>query len=168
MKKAILFSVFLLISVFGFSQMKPAKMLPPDVEDNVKIKAPADVVWEYLLQFDNIKNFGSEIIEKSVTIGQGRDAVRYLTFKNGTKRTEEFAIIAPNVRKLGIKVLDEEITFSRKFYYFEIEKTGASKCVVSMKAYYALHNENQKKKIDRIILAEFRTLLEGLKSNFEN
>jgi hypothetical protein len=160
--------LLILVNMVGYSQMRSAKMLPANVQKSIKIKAPAQVVWDYLLGFDNIQEFGGEIIEKSATLGQGINAQRSLTFIDGTKRTEEMAIVAPKSNKIGVKVLNLSEEFSRYFYYFEIEKTGCSKCIVSMKAYYGLTNNKLKTKIKKDVSKEFKVLLEGLKYYFEN
>ncbi len=168
MKKSSVIVILFIISFSGYSQMRPATQIPPDITEKIKIKAPVDIVWDYLLSFDNIQEFGTKIIEKSVTIGQGIDAMRVLTFKNGSKRTEEIAIIAPDAKKIGVKVLSLGETYSRKFYYFELTANGSSRCLVTMKAYYALNDETNKKEVAKAITTEFEILLKGLKNYFEN
>ena len=168
MKRFSVIVVLFIISFSGYSQMRPATQIPPNIAEKVKIKAPIQVVWDYLISFDNIQEFGNEIIEKSVTIGQGINAMRVLTFKDGNKRTEEMAVIAPDAKKLGVKVLSLGETYSRKFYYFELTAVGSSRCVVTMKAYYALNDETKKKEVTKEITTEFEILLNGLKNYFEN
>lgn len=164
----VLIIFFLAVCFAGYSQMSPAKMLPPNIEEKIKIKAPAEAVWNYLLGFDNIQDFGSEIIEKSTTLGRGMNAIRTLNFINGTKRTEEMAIIAIDTKKIGVKVLTLEGVYSRKFYYFEVNEMGGYKCIVSMKAYYGLQDEVNKDETKENITSEFKILLKGLKNYFEN
>lgn len=165
--KDIIIIILLFTGLTGYSQMAPAVKMPPDLEENVKINAPAQEVWDYLMNFDNIQEFGSEIIAVSETMGQERGAMRFLTYKNGSKRTEEIAIIASDKKQLGIKVLSLDDIYSQKFYYFVVAPMRGSKCVVTMESYYQLLDKKDQDREKARIIEEFQALLRGLKNQFE-
>lgn len=167
-KNGTLVVVFLAMINFGYSQMAPAKMLPPNVESQIKIKAPVDAVYNYLKAFDNFDEYAKTLVSKSKITLMGKNPQREIILKNGSKRLEELVVIAPNSGKLGIKVLNPDDKFSRYFYYFEIESSGSYKSKVVLKAYYGLNDNTLGKEVKKDVLSEFKLVLQGLKSYFEN
>ena len=158
---------FLFFNMLAFAQMPAAKMLPSDVQVVVEIKAPSNVIWKYLTDLDQLKDYGSAIVKNSTTLGKGRDALREVTFKNGKKRSEEIAVFAPSALKMGIKIVTLNPQMTRNFYYFEIVKDGAYRSKVFMKSYFGVTDKKLKKKYKKEIKKEFEVLLEGLKKHFE-
>ncbi|MDO5977827.1 SRPBCC family protein [Flavivirga spongiicola] len=163
----ILFAILLTYSV-GHSQMAAAKEIPPNVSHRIKIKAPVNAVWEYLLKFENLSEFGSEIVSKSTTKGIGLGSLRDVVFKDGTQRSEEVEVIAPRFKKIGFKVLTSDKIFSRYFYVFEINRANDFECFVTLKSYYGLNSEKESNQVKRKVKKELETLLKGLKLYFEN
>lgn len=170
MKKHIsLIVVTILVMVnSGYSQMAPAKMLPPNVEANIKIKAPTHAIFNYLKAFDNMGEFAGALVSKTKITRIGENPQREMVLQDASKRLEELVVVAPNANKLGIKVLNPDEKFTRYFYYFEIEGNGSNKSKVALKAYYGLKDEALNKVVKRDVLSEFELILEGLKQYFEN
>ncbi|MBJ6367283.1 SRPBCC family protein [Snuella sedimenti] len=152
----------------GYSQMTPAKQIPPNVTQQIKIKAPVQVVYDYLRTFDNVNEYASDLVLTSKIVLRANNPQREVVFKNGNKRLEELAIIAPKANKLGVKVMNPDNRFSRYFYYFEIRPKGAHISKVTLKAYYGLNDNTLSKAVKKEVQNEFKIILEGLKNHFEN
>ncbi|OED41119.1 hypothetical protein AB832_03420 [Flavobacteriaceae bacterium (ex Bugula neritina AB1)] len=163
----ILFTICLTYNL-GYTQMATAKEIAPNVSSKIKIKARVDTVWEYLLEFEKLSEFGSGIVSKSTTKGIGLGALRDVVFKDGTKRSEEVETVVPRFKKVGFKVLTPSKPFSRYYYSFQVNRANELECLVTLKSYYGLHNKKEKNQTKQKVEKELETLLKGLKKHFEN
>lgn len=160
--------ITLLASVMCYAQMTPAKVIPPKVKESIKINTPAQKLWEYLLKFDNIEEFGSELVSKRSGNTHGINAQREIILLDGTVRNEKLAYINEKDMKMSVEVLNPGEEFSRYFYIFKVKRTNDTKCKVDLSAYYELKDQYPKSKFKKQISKEFKILLQGLKQTFEN
>lgn len=162
MKYLYVFIVLLLGSNLGYTKMTLAKTIPPKVTKKIKINATEQIVWDYLLKFDNINEFGSKIIERSTVNDKGRNVV----FKNGTIRHEELVYVNSQLKKMSIEVLNPGNASSKYYYVFEVKDKSEKACYISLNAYF--DDGHQKSTLKNKIGQEFNILLKGLKHQFEN
>ncbi|WP_194768161.1 SRPBCC family protein [Tamlana sp. I1] len=169
MKVIYCFFVVLFISNMGYAQMPLAREIPPKYEKRMRIKAPIESVWDYLLAFEKLSEYGSEIISESNISGTGIGTLREVVLKNGEKRSEMVDVIAPTSKKIGIIVLNpNKSIFERYAYYFQINRANEHACFVTLKAYYNLIEGVKKSDVNKDVSTEFDVLLNGLKHHFEN
>lgn len=160
--------VFITTIISGYSQMAPAKKVKPNVQESITVDRNENVVWDYILKFNNLYEYGSGIIAETVVKGEGLNATRQVTFKNGNKREEQLVYFNKTQNKISIEVLNLKDTFSQYFYIFEIEKVNKDKTKITLNAVCNYQSGiKDKKGIEKHISEEFKVLLKGIKIKLE-
>ncbi|RXQ95555.1 SRPBCC family protein [Ancylomarina salipaludis] len=155
------------ISASAFSQMKPAKMLPPKVKRIVTIKAPANEVWKLIASLEKVEEYAPAIVKSSSADGQGRDAVREMKMVDGSDRLETVLIFDPDNKHICFIPFDEYMPAEYVAVHIYVTAQGPNKCKVSYRGYLNVKEGQSEGKLIRQLGSEFTQTLNGLKAYME-
>lgn len=156
------------VSLSAFSQMKPAKMLPPKVKREVTIKASANVVWKLIASLEKVEAYVPDLVKKSQADGNGRDAVREMEMVDGTSRLETVLIFDPDNKHICFIPFDDYLPAQHLAVHCYVTAYGPNKCKVSLKGYLQANEGVSESKLIRQLGSEFSKTLDGLKAYLEN
>lgn len=149
------------------AQMKPAKMLPPNVNREVTIKTSVNDVWKLIASLEKVEEYVPSLVKSSLADGNGLDAVREMVMTDGTPRLEEVHIYDPANKTIAFKPFDEYLPTEYLSVYYRITVQGPNKCKLSMSAYFKAKKGASKGKIIKQLGSEFSKTLKGLKTYLE-
>ncbi len=166
MKHICIFAIFIFICSAGYSQLTPARQLPPDVEYGVVIKAPFQEVFDYITVFDNLEEYAGSLVAGS-EIQEGEfPVVRQIFFNDGSSRTERIWSV-PQLKLIRVEVDESDEKYSKYMYSYNFAEVGKSKCKITINAYYSLKSGESTSTSDKEILAEIKSVLIGLRKHFK-
>ncbi|MRT94663.1 SRPBCC family protein [Ancylomarina sp. 16SWW S1-10-2] len=162
--------LFLMIcGLFGSvsAQMQPAKMLPPKVKREVKIKASANDVWNLIASLEKVEDYAPSLVKKSIADGHGEDAVREMEMVDGTTRLETVLIFAPNLKHICFIPFEDYMETKHLAVHCYVQANGPNKCKVIFKGYLHAKKGTSESKLIKQMGSEFSQTLKGLKTYFE-
>lgn len=151
----------------AYSQMTPAKMLPPKVKREITIKASEKTVWDLLASLEKVEEYVPSLVKKSVADGHGRDAVREMEMVDGTTRLETVLIFAPDSKRICFIPFEDYLPTTQLAVHYVITPQGPNKCLLTISGYFEAEKGVSKAKIIKQLGEEFSQTLEGLKAYFE-
>lgn len=145
------------------AQMAAARKIPPAITMNVLLNQPADVVWKYL---SNPEDFKEYMGFKDVKCYEGRvrDANVYITFEDGKEREQTISVLNDETMQINFFVQKSHYLDDKWGYAFRVYPRGKNKSNVEL-LLYVMESEREKFSMQEME-DEFKLIVKNLKSKF--
>ena len=133
---------------------------------NIKIKASADKVWNKIKTLSEVEDYSGGFVLKSRALGEGRDAYRYTTLADQSKREEQAVVFSEQGKKVVLRSIKHNLPIKRYFNHFTVKPQGTNKCKLHIYCIIPKDKGNNRKKAIKMLKQEFNLLKQGLQSYF--